>query len=63
MTAPPPYPLSQRGPAYLAISGLLVLVLGALTGIYVADFAGFLVAAGSCVLAVVRLSRMRRRTR
>ncbi len=47
LTAPPPYPLSQRGPAFLAVSGLLVLVLGALTGIYVADFAGFLVAAGS----------------
>jgi superfamily II DNA or RNA helicase len=60
VTAPPAYPLSQRGPAFMAISGLLVLVLGALTGIYVADFAGFLVAAGSSVLAVVRLSRMRR---
>jgi hypothetical protein len=57
---PPRYPVSQRGPAFLAISGLLVLVLGALTDFYVADFAGFLVAAGSSALALVRLSRVRR---
>ena len=56
---PPRYPVSQRAPALMTIGGLLVFVLGLLTSIYPADFAGFALAAGSSVLAVTRLSRVR----
>ncbi|HET7013452.1 MAG TPA: DEAD/DEAH box helicase family protein [Streptosporangiaceae bacterium] len=57
---PPPYPISQRGPAFMTIGGLLVFVLGLLTSIYVADFVGVAIAAGSSALAVTRLSQVRR---
>ncbi len=57
---PPRYPVSQRGPALLTIGGLLVFAAGLLTSIYPADFVGFAFAAGSSILAVTRLSQVRR---